>query len=1019
MAPDAGRLIRLQPLRAFTVRVLSHDEARTVGTGFAVAPKGHIITCRHVVLEAAPPGSPPESAPVNVTFAGRSSPELRRARWLVDEDGFEDDIAVLELTDGPPPLPPSKLARIGPAGDVTGHEFRAYGYKRRADYPAGRARGVIAGDIEAPDGARLRADPLELESSQIGPGMSGAAVLDVEDNRVIGVISETWFPDASTKDRDAGFAVHIAALGSAPGGIELTEAPVPLTAGPSASAYEDVAAKLISDSPGADLRHAPPRADLFVGREQLLDEMTAATADPEVRSIGLVGFGGEGKSALLRRVVDEARARGTVDGAFWWTFDASRGVEQFFDAALTHFTGGRAWEEHAPGPGGRSELLAALLDGTRRHALVLDGLEAFQLTEADTYGQIVDPHLRQFLQCSMVAHGLVVLGSRVPSTPLIDFSSYRFWDLGGLSPREGTALLRALGVNGPTGEIEAVVKRWGGHALILTLLGGYAATVAGGDVRRIADLPMPVSGEPAYEHLNRLLRNYERVLTPESRAVLLVVSAFRAAVPGSMLRAVCRELSRTGSERWAVLRDDRLAGIVEWLCRLKILRGPGERGEYWLHSLLRDHFRWQLQATEEAPVVHAAISDAFAEAARTASAGATLEQLTPALEHVFHECMAGRHDRAYDFYRSRVDRGRGRLLYQLGMYGVELDLMREFFADRNVRDLPLLSDHGATADLLRRVGLALMTTGRLDEALDCDDRSAAAALEQGDEIGGGRAAQVAGEALIHLGRFREARRRFRDARGHYDRAPEATVARSLDGELWGVQNANLGPGELTVCCLAYEAWIDHLRGRDAAAEEGFARAVEVLNSIDGTLTALVDLWGVYQVDVLLARGDHAEAARMIEDNLDYSEENGVTEVVSQCRRQLGDVAMAAGDGVSARAHYAKALDIARQISHQAVRLEALIAMARWECAGGSPEGASALVDDALEIARPLGYAVYECDALVVGARAAELGGETERSGSVGREALELAVQLGYEPARILAAAHLERVDRSPTPLTPG
>ena len=37
--------------------------------------------------------------------------------------------------------------------------------------------------------------------------MSGSAVLDMTRNLVVGIVSETWFPDLSTKDRDTAWAV--------------------------------------------------------------------------------------------------------------------------------------------------------------------------------------------------------------------------------------------------------------------------------------------------------------------------------------------------------------------------------------------------------------------------------------------------------------------------------------------------------------------------------------------------------------------------------------------------------------------------------------------------------------------------------------------------------------------------------------------------------------------------------------------------------------------------------------------
>ena len=999
--PDRQRQVRLQPVTTFTVRILSHDCKRTVGTGFAVAPRGLIVTARHVAQKAVASGVDRTAAVVNLRFANLTPPETRVARWLLPTQAYDDDVAVLELTDGPSPLAANRLAQIGAARDVEGHEFRSYGYRERGKYPAGRARGVIMGDIEKPDGRRLLASPIELDSAQLDKGMSGAAVLDVTLNRVVGIVSEVWRPPSGLKDAGASFAVDAVVLTEFADEISLTDGPVPLTEGPNTSSYQPLARKLMVERPGFDLRHAPPSSRTFVGREAILAEIAESMADPGIRSVGVVGFGGEGKSALLRQAVEQARERGLVESALWWTFDASRGVEQFFDAALTHFCGGRGWERHASNPASQGELLGALLDVDRRHALVLDGLEILQTTDSDSYGDVADPHMRRFLQYSLVADGVVILGSRIQVMPLFDFTSYRFWELGGLTPAEGAQLLGALGVTGPAEEIEAVVRRWSGHALILTLLGGYLAAIGGGDVRRIADLPRVPADQPVYAHLERILLHYDRTLTSEARSALQLMSAFRTPVAEAMLAEVCRRLSEPPEDLWPSPSPGRLGEVMNWLRRLKMVRDPGEEG-YSLHPLLRDHYRTQLQGTGALAYVHGAIADAYRSGARAAKAGTSPEQIAPALEFVHHACQAGRYEEAYELYGSCVDLGRGRLVYELGMYGVELDLMRGFFAEGNVRSEPLLPGGAPAADLLRRTGVALMTIGRLEDALSCDERSAAEALTEGDVLRAGRARQVAGEATLHLGQLSRALKTFASARELYGKTSRAASAVSLADEPWGVQNANLGARELTVCCLGYEAWIHHLRGGDAAACKVFDQAVALLREVDASFEGLVDLWGVYQADVLLAVGERGVAKSVVAANLSYAEDNNVTEVRSQARRQLGDLAMRDGEPITAGAHYAGALEIARRITHDAVLLEALTSRARWCGVSGYLDDAMALASEAIGLARTKSYRLYECDALLVSADLAYRAGDTGRGRLLSGHAFELALEMHYEPGRILS-----------------
>ena len=69
----------------------------------------------------------------------------------------------------------------------------------------------------------------------------------------------------------------------------------------------DVAAARAAVAPdlGVEWNNAPPPLEEWVGREELLAALTRDWADPERRVTGLIGFGGEGKSSLARRWVDD------------------------------------------------------------------------------------------------------------------------------------------------------------------------------------------------------------------------------------------------------------------------------------------------------------------------------------------------------------------------------------------------------------------------------------------------------------------------------------------------------------------------------------------------------------------------------------------------------------------------------------------------------------------------------------------------------------------------------------------
>lgn len=206
--------VQPQNLRDFTVQIREALTDAVVGTGIVVSGD-IIITSAHVMSKATgtdpceveTEGVDPE---IGVYFPQASAREkARRATIAARSSQYDDDIVLLRLKDGPAPLGQEQFALLGTAEDSSGHPFRSYGFSHLADYSAIYANGTILGEVDASKGAILRENPLQLESGQIMPGMCGAAVLDIENNLVVGIVSEVFSPD---KQHEISLAVNARVL---------------------------------------------------------------------------------------------------------------------------------------------------------------------------------------------------------------------------------------------------------------------------------------------------------------------------------------------------------------------------------------------------------------------------------------------------------------------------------------------------------------------------------------------------------------------------------------------------------------------------------------------------------------------------------------------------------------------------------------------------------------------------------------------------------------------------------------
>lgn len=950
----APQLVLTQDLRDFTVQIHHAEESRIVGTGLIVSSVGDVVTCAHVLREAGidPAAGPAGRVPIYLPKRPGRRASTHDARVRAYFEGVEDDIVLLRV-EGRLSLPAEQVAVLGPADTSRHHPFESYGYRRLEKYISGRAGGIIMGDVEPPEGHRVLRDPVQLNSSQINAGMSGAAVLDLSTNLVIGIVSETWFSGTSQKDRDTAWAVNASVLGLPPLHLPLQATALPLQSvrrpGVEPVVFEDAVAQ---PSSVAVFHGAPEAESDWVGREGHIDELVEQWHGGKRLVVGLVGFGGEGKSTLARRWLDRVVADPLVqpDGIFWWSFTAQPSVDEFFDAALRFAAGASIDPGQYSATAAKAHLLAGLL-GAKRFLFVLDGLELFQYHHGDQYGSYRNADLRAFLQyfATPPHSSFCVLTSRVAQLDLAAFVTYSEFAVGPLTLAEGRALITKLGVMGPDASIEQLVVAWGGHALTLELIAAYLVGRHSGDVRQMATLPPPEPGSSPHRRLRQILDYYTGELDPQERAFVGFLSLLRRGIGRDRLPTLLAALpDRVGLEGLTTspqILDTFLTGLLAD----RLLRSSPVDNVLSAHPLIRDYYARDAQQVDLGlvRVLHERISEFFLGGSDDLDAASGPEDLSATLEAVHHSAAAGNLQEAVDLFYDRLYRGaRGLLIREFGAYESALDLALDFFPHRDWLHEPLVDTSEDKRWLLNETGTCLQMLGRLREGASVMLRAARAAEENQDWHNAGVSRQNLGELYLQLGALAEcnemAHEVLRLGAAAGDREDEL-VAYTLLGE------------------------VAHLYNKPARAGELFAAALEIATTAT-QIPYLYSRSGYYYSEHLRYAGRREEAVQVTEANLAVSRHAGWIGDIAECQLQLGLLSQDRGDLAGAERHYEEALRTAGTIPRRDTYIRSLWARGQFSAETGDTDSALQDLEEALGLATMGEYLLLEADVRSVLAR---------------------------------------------------
>ncbi|HEY9799693.1 MAG TPA: trypsin-like peptidase domain-containing protein [Leptolyngbyaceae cyanobacterium] len=986
---------QIQNLRNFTVQIRNADNV-IVGSGFVVSSTGEIVTCCHVVRDAG--GQVAEGVEVNVYFPKARKQEQKAHTATVKACFLEhdDDVVVLQLdtTRLPDGIEP---AILGIAESSAGHKFKSFGYRRLQNYQGLPAEGKIVDFAESPGDRILHSDPVMLSSQHIDSGMSGSAVLDIERNLVVGVIAETWDSGESEKDRDTSFAVDCRVLTFDPMCLQLADA----APTPQPTINSNPTGELPVSQPGIvlNLNNASAPLEEWVGRVDFLKTLNQDWLDPNCSIVELIGFGGEGKSSLTRRWLENLLQDSSLPqptGVFWWGFYEKASVDEFFEAAL-RFLNDKIDPRLLTSTTLKVQVILAMLN-SGRYLFILDGLEVLQQQEGDDYGELKSVDLREFLRefAARKHESFCLINSRAPLVDLIDFTTYTHRDVEQLTVDEGRELLKKLGVKGTDAQLNRVVQQWDGYALVLSLLGSYLVDNYGGDIEHIVEIPAPTAEEPRYDRVRRVLRRYDENLTAAEQELMRGLSAFRLPIPELALQQVFPQFeagvsASTPSQQTQPLNSESLLMMVQRLVNYRILRHNQQENYYTIHPLIRAHYLEILHnEREEAEVVHQRIAECYLDTAGETPENPTLDDLAPFIEAVHHLCQAGNYDEADLICRKHIYQGdNGLLTKKLGAWETYLTLMLGFFPNGDTSQEPKVSYPDRKSVILNAVGLCLTFLGRMEEAPIFYERHNAIALSRENWEYASIGYQNLTRLYAYLGKLT-------------DSADAAREALNL---------AHRAESNREKCdSLVDQGWVAYLQGDSETAGVIFQQAEALQREIDST-EHLYSIWGIRHADYLLRVGNRDYARQVIEANLEICQRNNWLRDISSCHRVLGNLDADGGQNENAREHYNKALKIACSISDRPVLIEALLARGRWAARRGEVAAARSDLEEALNYACAGSYRIYEADIRVALAWMHLANHNYPAAKAEAEKALLMSEEMGYHWGRVDAGEVLQTLEQ--------
>ncbi len=734
--------------------------------------------------------------------------------------------------------------------------------------------------------------------------------------------------------------------------------------------------------------HTPPEPN-FVGRAEMLKTITEWYNDTKVCIGALIGWGGVGKSALVRKWYDSLEeSKIHPDGIFWWGFYRNAYLDRFLNALLGYVSQGQIDPDKIKSPWEKTDKIKAYIrEGT--HLIILDGLEQMQKSESgEEFGKMAHRECMELLHylADTTGAGLCLVTTRFPMKDLDNWDgrSYKMLPLIDLSTPDALAMLKKRGVKGDDEGLKEIIEKYKGHALSLTSVAGFVKRYHNGDITKAPDVKFVFSDEERFKDVNKLLRKYAEKMSEPELVFLNIFSLFRGEVTKKEFAGVFRHKIQGTKFNDVLVKmseldfKDLVDGLVDW----RLISYDETKKSYTTHPLIKTYFQDAFYDKDKKKC-HKRIYQYFGEDARERPE--TLEEMQPLFEQVYHGCSAGLYDEVFDYvYWEKIHRRNEYFITQkLGAWETDLSNVRNFFPKGQFSELPLVSKKSDQSWLLNEAGLSLLNTGRPKEA----EEPFLTVIKMSIDAKDWEYASAGYQNLADL-QFRtgEIQKGLESAKRALEMAEEA------------------GRDDYIINSKAYLAHILHLLGKNKEVEKLFKEADQLSGKIHFDSS-----WGVHCVDSLISNNRIDEALELTKQNLEICRRNNWPDDISRCHRCLGAIERIKGNYGDAEIHLQKALELARKVGVRALEIEALLEYCRLYLEKGGYQDAINAGKEVLKICQRTGFLLYEPDAEVVLARAYLAQKDFEQAKTFANSALLKAKKMGYKLAENDASQLLKEI----------
>jgi tetratricopeptide (TPR) repeat protein len=418
-----------------------------------------------------------------------------------------------------------------------------------------------------------------------------------------------------------------------------------------------------------------------------------------------------------------------------------------------------------------------------------------------------------------------------------------------------------------------------------------------------------------------------------------------------------------------------LRNILGHLIKRRILRFNPITFTYSSHPLIRAHYNNIFNNNFEIAIfVYKLIKNFYLNESQKISSNPMLDDLTPLIEYVHYACIAGDYDEAIGMITKHKGFSGHILIGQLGAYETGLDVLSEFFPDKDIYQEPLVTSYDHKGYFFNNIGLCLAELGRPSQAILFFERSIKIDLKSKKWKGCSVSYRNLAVTYSCLGSLVPATEASQNSLRFARRS----------GDIVAKANS-----------IALKAWISYLKGDLRTAKSDFRQAETIQKRTNQKMPYLDD-YGIEYAICLFRAGEFEEARKRTEYNLRSAENKHLIGDIISYNHLLGDIEAEGKDYETANFHFDEAIRNARNGSSRILLIESLVSRGRFMAKHmRNAQVAFCDLSEALDLAILCGYLIYEADIRVATAWAHLVAGNLQSAKEEAEKAKKMSVQMGY------------------------